>query len=89
MVRDIIASKILPEGALQLICGLGRGIIDHVDCRDTVTFTGSASTGKTLKSLPLITEESVSFNLEADSLNASLFRVNMLFQVLLEYRSFC
>jgi oxepin-CoA hydrolase / 3-oxo-5,6-dehydrosuberyl-CoA semialdehyde dehydrogenase len=72
MVRDIIASKILPEGALQLICGLGRGIIDHVDCRDTVTFTGSASTGKILKSLPLITEESVSFNLEADSLNASI-----------------
>lgn len=72
MVRDIIASKILPEGTLQLVCGLGRGIIDHVDCRDTVTFTGSASTGKILKSLPLITEESVSFNLEADSLNASI-----------------
>ena len=72
MVRDIIASKILPEGSLQLVCGLGRGIIDHVDCRDTVTFTGSASTGKILKSLPLITEESVSFNLEADSLNASI-----------------
>jgi oxepin-CoA hydrolase/3-oxo-5,6-dehydrosuberyl-CoA semialdehyde dehydrogenase len=72
MVRDIIASKILPEGSLQLVCGLGRGIIDYVDCRDTVTFTGSASTGKILKSLPLITEESVSFNLEADSLNASI-----------------
>ncbi len=72
MVRDIIASKILPEGSLQLVCGLGRGIIDHIDCRDTVTFTGSASTGKILKSLPLITEESVSFNLEADSLNASI-----------------
>lgn len=72
MVRDIIASKILPEGALQLICGLGRGIIDHVDSRDTVTFTGSASTGKVLKGLPHITEQSVSFNLEADSLNASV-----------------
>ena len=72
MVRDIITSKILPEGSLQLVCGLGRGIINHVDCRDTVTFTGSASTGKILKSLPLITEESVSFNLEADSLNASI-----------------
>ena len=72
MVRDIITSKILPEGSLQLVCGLGRGIIDHVDCRDTVTFTGSASTGRILKSLPLITEESVSFNLEADSLNASI-----------------
>lgn len=72
MVRDIIASKILPEGALQLVCGLGRGIIDHVDLEDTVTFTGSASTGKILKGLPHITERSVSFNLEADSLNAAV-----------------
>lgn len=70
MVRDIIASKILPEGSLQLICGLGRGIIDHVDAEDTVTFTGSAHTGKVLKGMTHITERSVNFNLEADSLNA-------------------
>lgn len=72
MVRDIIDSNILPEGALQLICGLGRGIIDHVQSEDTVTFTGSAATGKLLKSLPQIVDNSVSFNLEADSLNATV-----------------
>jgi oxepin-CoA hydrolase/3-oxo-5,6-dehydrosuberyl-CoA semialdehyde dehydrogenase len=72
MVRDIIDSKILPEGALQLICGLGRGILDSVDARDVVTFTGSAATGKLLKGLPRISEQSVSFNLEADSLNATV-----------------
>lgn len=72
MVKDIIDSKILPEGALQLVCGLGRGIIDHVDSQDTVTFTGSAATGMKLKALPHIVERSVSFNLEADSLNASI-----------------
>ena len=72
VVRDIIASKILPEGSLQLICGLGRGILDHLDARDIVTFTGSASTGKILKGLPRISQESVSFNLEADSLNATV-----------------
>lgn len=72
VVRDIIASKILPEGSLQLICGLGRGILDHVDSRDIVTFTGSAATGKILKGLPRISQESVSFNLEADSLNATV-----------------
>jgi oxepin-CoA hydrolase / 3-oxo-5,6-dehydrosuberyl-CoA semialdehyde dehydrogenase len=72
MVRDIIESKILPEGALQLICGLGRGIIDHVETQDTVTFTGSAFTGKMLKAHPRIAEESVAFNLEADSLNAMI-----------------
>ncbi|MFT6245195.1 MAG: oxepin-CoA hydrolase/3-oxo-5,6-dehydrosuberyl-CoA semialdehyde dehydrogenase [Salibacteraceae bacterium] len=72
MVRDIIASKLLPEGSLQLVCGLGRGIIDHVDSEDVVTFTGSASTGKVLKSLPQFVEKSVPFNLEADSLNATV-----------------
>lgn len=72
MVRDIIESRILPEGSLQLICGLGRGILDAVDTPDTITFTGSAVTGKLLKALPQITEKSVSFNLEADSLNATI-----------------
>lgn len=72
MVKDIIDSKILPEGSLQLVCGLGRGIIDHVDSQDTVTFTGSASTGMKLKALPHIVERSVNFNLEADSLNATI-----------------
>ena len=72
MVRDIIESNILPEGALQLVCGLGRGIIDHVSTQDVVTFTGSAFTGKKLKGLPNILAESVPFNLEADSLNATI-----------------
>jgi oxepin-CoA hydrolase/3-oxo-5,6-dehydrosuberyl-CoA semialdehyde dehydrogenase len=72
MVRDIIESKILPEGALQLVCGLGRGLIDSVDSRDVVTFTGSAATGKMLKASPQIAAESVAFNLEADSLNATI-----------------
>jgi oxepin-CoA hydrolase/3-oxo-5,6-dehydrosuberyl-CoA semialdehyde dehydrogenase len=72
MVRDIIDSKILPEGALQLVVGLGRGVIDHVGSNDTVTFTGSAATGRKLRSLPHIVENSVSFNMEADSLNAAV-----------------
>jgi oxepin-CoA hydrolase/3-oxo-5,6-dehydrosuberyl-CoA semialdehyde dehydrogenase len=72
ITRDIIESKILPEGALQLVVGLGRGILDHVTTDNVVTFTGSASTGKILKGLPQIAQESVSFNLEADSLNATI-----------------
>ncbi|HTL83270.1 MAG TPA: phenylacetic acid degradation bifunctional protein PaaZ [Bacteroidia bacterium] len=69
VVREIIASGILPAGALQLICGSANGILDHVINQDVVTFTGSASTGKMLKSHPRILEESVHFNMEADSLN--------------------
>ena len=70
MVDEIIKSKILPKGCLQLIPGLGRGLIDYVDHRDVVTFTGSAATGRVLKSHPNIINNSVPFNLEADSLNA-------------------
>lgn len=69
VVKEIIASNILPEGALQLICGSANGILDHVMNQDVVTFTGSASTGKKLKSHPRLLEESVPFNMEADSLN--------------------
>lgn len=72
VVREIIKSKILPEGSLQLVTGLGRGILDHVDTGDTVTFTGSAVTGKKLQALPHIIARSVTFNLEADSLNAAV-----------------
>ncbi len=67
--KSIVESKIIPEGALQLICGSANGILDHVISQDVITFTGSASTGKMLKSHPRLIEESVPFNLEADSLN--------------------
>ncbi len=69
VVKEIVESGILPEGALQLICGSANGLLDHVVNQDVVTFTGSASTGKMLKSHPRILEESVHFNMEADSLN--------------------
>jgi len=72
MVKAIIDSKILPEGALQLVAGKGHGILDHLTNQDVVTFTGSAKTGRMLKSLPNIVENSVPFNMEADSLNASI-----------------
>ncbi|MEL7427035.1 MAG: phenylacetic acid degradation bifunctional protein PaaZ [Bacteroidota bacterium] len=72
MVRDIIASGILPEGSLQLVQGSGVGILDTVGSQDVVTFTGSASTGRKLKGLSRITEEAVPFNMEADSLNAAI-----------------
>jgi len=70
VVKDIIASGILPDGALQLICGSARTILDHVDYQDVVTFTGSASTGIMLKSNPNIIRKAVPFNMEADSLNS-------------------
>lgn len=72
VVEDIIASGILPEGSLQLILGSARNLVDHVTSSDVVTFTGSADTGLKLKSNPVIVRENVPFNLEADSLNATI-----------------
>lgn len=72
VVKEIIASKILPEGTLQLICGSTGDLLDHLEGQDAVTFTGSASTGMMLKSKKNIIENSVRFNLEADSLNCSI-----------------
>ncbi len=69
VVKEIIASKILPEGALQLLCGSAGDILDHVTSQDVITFTGSASTGLKLKANPFVLNENVPFNLEADSLN--------------------
>ena len=72
VAREIIDSGILPEGALQLICGSARTLLDYVDSQDVVTFTGSADTGRMLKANPRIIEEAVPFNMEADSLNCSV-----------------
>jgi oxepin-CoA hydrolase / 3-oxo-5,6-dehydrosuberyl-CoA semialdehyde dehydrogenase len=69
VVKEIIASGILPEGALQLVCGSAGDLLEHVTAQDVVTFTGSKSTGLMLKSGKRVLEESVPFNMEADSLN--------------------
>ncbi|WP_298900198.1 phenylacetic acid degradation bifunctional protein PaaZ [uncultured Psychroserpens sp.] len=72
VARDIINSGILPEGALQIINGTVRTILDTVESQDVVTFTGSAATGRLLKAHPRLIQESVPFTMEADSLNASI-----------------
>lgn len=72
VVRDITASGILPEGALQFIGGRGHGILDSVTSQDVVTFTGSAATGKILRGASRINDLSVPFTIEADSLNAMI-----------------
>lgn len=72
MVRKIIATGILPRGALQLISGSVGDLLDHVDCQDVVTFTGSAATGRKLRAHKAIVENSVRFTMEADSLNAAI-----------------
>lgn len=69
VVEEIIASGILPKGALQLICGSAGDLLNHVTSQDVVTFTGSAHTGLQLRAHPTLLRENVPFNMEADSLN--------------------
>ncbi|MFK7955365.1 MAG: phenylacetic acid degradation bifunctional protein PaaZ [Lysobacterales bacterium] len=72
MVQEIVASKLLPEGAIQLISGSTGDLLDHLEEQDVVTFTGSASTGVKLRAHPNILRRSIPFNMEADSLNCCI-----------------
>ena len=72
MVRRIKESGILPDGALQLICGSVGDLFDHLNCQDTIAFTGSKSTAEFLQQHPRVVNESVAFTAETDSLNCSI-----------------
>jgi oxepin-CoA hydrolase/3-oxo-5,6-dehydrosuberyl-CoA semialdehyde dehydrogenase len=70
--RRILESGILPAGAVQLICGGVGDLFEHLTCQDVVLFTGSASTALKLRQHPKVTEHSVRFTAETDSLNSSI-----------------
>ena len=70
VVRRIVESSLLPEGALQLVCGAAGDLLDHVREQDVVTFTGSAAVGRQIKAHPALIAHAVRFTMEADSLNA-------------------
>ena len=70
--RAMLDAKIFPAGAIQLVCGSADGLLDELGEQDSVAFTGSATTGRKLKTLPSIVEHAVRFNLEADSLNCAI-----------------
>jgi 3,4-dehydroadipyl-CoA semialdehyde dehydrogenase len=72
MVHDIVAANVLPEGALSIVCGSGRALLDALEPGDVLSFTGSAETAATIRSHPAVCERSVRVNIEADSLNAAL-----------------
>lgn len=72
VVRQILDSGILPAGALQFVSGSARDLLDHLDYRDLVAFTGSASTAVALKAHPNVVAGGVRFTSETDSLNAAI-----------------
>jgi oxepin-CoA hydrolase / 3-oxo-5,6-dehydrosuberyl-CoA semialdehyde dehydrogenase len=72
VVQLIVESGLLPDGALQLISGSAGDLLDHLTEQDLLSFTGSASTARRLRSHPNVVARSVRFNAEADSLNMSV-----------------
>ena len=72
VVEEIINIGLLPEGAVQIVCGSVGDLLDQLNEQDVVTFTGSASTGQALKNHPNLLANSVPFTMEADSLNCAI-----------------
>jgi oxepin-CoA hydrolase / 3-oxo-5,6-dehydrosuberyl-CoA semialdehyde dehydrogenase len=70
--RRIVESAILPEGAVQLICGGVGDLFEHLSCQDVVSFTGSATTAHKLRQHPVVSANAVRFTSETDSLNSSI-----------------
>jgi 3,4-dehydroadipyl-CoA semialdehyde dehydrogenase len=70
MVEDVVKANILPSGAISIVCGSARDILDYVGECDVVSFTGSADTAMRIRSHPNVLRRSVRVNVEADSINS-------------------
>ena len=68
--RRIVESGLLPEGAVQLVCGGVGDLFEHLGAQDVVSFTGSASTAAQLRAHPAVIARSVRFIAETDSINS-------------------
>jgi len=72
VVKMMMDSNLLPEGALQLVIGSTGDLLDRLTGFDAVTFTGSADTAARLRANQNLIRESVPFTAEADSLNCAI-----------------
>ncbi len=72
MLEDIVKSDILPPGAISVVCGSARELLDHVREEDIISFTGSADTAARIRSHSNVLRRSVRINIEADSINSAI-----------------
>jgi 3,4-dehydroadipyl-CoA semialdehyde dehydrogenase len=72
MVRDVIAAKVLPEGALSLLCGGAGSLLTVLTSDDVIAFTGSADTAARVRGHANVVGKNVPANIEADSINAAV-----------------
>jgi 3,4-dehydroadipyl-CoA semialdehyde dehydrogenase len=72
MVKDVIAAKVLPDGALSLLCGGAGDLLAALSSDDVIAFTGSADTAARVRGHANVVARSVPVNIEADSINAAV-----------------
>ena len=68
----IVEAGILPEGAMQLVCGSTGDLLDRLGPSDVLAFTGSAETAAHLRDRDNLRRANTRVNVEADSLNAAV-----------------
>lgn len=61
-----------PEGGFSFLAGAPHDLVDHLDYRDALSFTGSSGTGAKLRASKVVTQGGVALAVEADSLNAAV-----------------
>jgi 3,4-dehydroadipyl-CoA semialdehyde dehydrogenase len=72
IVEDIVKAGVLPMGAISILCGGARDLLEHVSESDFVSFTGSADTAMRIRGHENVLRRSVRVNVEADSINSAI-----------------
>jgi len=72
IVELIVEAGIVPEGAIQLVCGGTGDLLDRLGAQDLFAFTGSADTAIELRDRQNLRATNTRVNVEADSLNAAV-----------------
>ncbi|WP_346912290.1 aldehyde dehydrogenase family protein [uncultured Roseibium sp.] len=72
MMRDVDAANVVPEGVFSLVCGNGEGLLDAWGRWIPSPLPGSADTGSTIRSHPVVLKSGARVTIEADSVNATI-----------------
>lgn len=72
MMRDVAAANVVPAGVLSVVCGSGEALLDALGPMDSVAFTGSAETGRSIRAHPVVMASGARVTIEADSINATI-----------------
>ena len=72
LMEILVEAKVMPEGALSLVCGSAGDLLDRLGPQDVIAFTGSSITAQKLRQGRSVIQHSTKLNVEADSLNAAV-----------------